>query len=210
MIYARQPAGMRKIIRLRAARPGVLALLPALFIVTACGGNITSNDGVATAESSSAKGSDKDQPGTGADQAAQKRLQDAYLSCMRKNGINLPDIKPGQGLEKPSADSGYYDSDGENGVSELGHKADKACEPDRVKMAEANDKLAADPKAEAEGKKKLQKYADCLRSKGVKVNDPKDSGALFDDAGKALEDSEFKAADPVCRQQAYGNDGAQE
>ncbi|MGW1077661.1 hypothetical protein [Streptomyces sp. NPDC002537] len=201
---------MRKIIRSRAARPGVLALLPAVFIVTACGGSATSDDGVATAQSSPAKGGDKDRPGTGVDQATQKKLEDAYLSCMRKNGINLPDIKPGQGLEKPSADSGYYDSNGENGVSELGRKANKACEPDRVKWAEANDKLAADPKAQAESKKNFQEYADCLRSKGVKVNDPKDGGALFDDPGKSLEDPKFKAADPVCRQKAYGNDGAQE
>ncbi|PCG87070.1 hypothetical protein CIB93_05925 [Streptomyces sp. WZ.A104] len=138
-----------------------------------------------------------------------KKAQDAYVACMRKTGLKFPDFKPGEGPPQAEADSGYYDANSHDGISELGRKANETCKPQMAKVGEAMDKESKDPKLEAENKRKFQEYANCLRDKGVKVNDPKDGGSLFDDAGKAMEDSKFKAADPACRQQAFGNDGAQ-
>ncbi|MFE9222834.1 hypothetical protein ACFYN3_42010 [Streptomyces lavendulae] len=200
---------MQKITRLRAARLGVLAVLPVICVVAACGGGGTSDEGVATAQSSPAKGGGKDKP-EAVGQATVKKLQDAYVACMRKNGIKFPDFKPGEGIPKAEADSGFYDSNSRDGVSELGRKATEACQPAAKELGEAEDRRAQDPKAQAEAKRKFREYADCLREKGIKVNDPKDGGSLFDDAAKVLEDPKFKAADPVCRQKAYGDDGAQE
>ncbi|GAA3273262.1 hypothetical protein [Streptomyces lavendulae] len=200
---------MQKLIRPRAARLGVLAVLPVICVVTACGGGGTSGDGVATAQSFPAEGGGNDKPEV-ADQATVKKLQDAYVACMRENGIKFPDFKPGEGIPKAEADSGFYDASSRDGVSELGRKATEACRSAAKRLGEVEDQRAQDPKAQAEAERKFREYANCLRDKGIKVNDPKDGGSLFDDAAKVLEDPTFKAADPVCRQKAYGDDGAQE
>ncbi|MFD3944897.1 hypothetical protein [Streptomyces sp. NPDC058579] len=208
MICAGQAAAMKTLSHSRSFRLGALAVLPVLLGVAACGDDTSSDDGVATAQTAPAGGVGKDDSDAAGSPDTLKELQDAYVACMRKNGIKFPDAKPGEGLPQAGADSGYYDSSSQDGRSELGRRAEKACKPQAAKAGEALDKAAKDPKAQAESEKKFREYANCLRGKGVEVNDPKDGGSLFDDPAKALEDPKFKAADPVCRQKAYGT-GAQ-
>jgi hypothetical protein len=132
-----------------AAASGLAALA---FLSAACGGH------------SSDKGS-KGTGSTGSNTSANAPTTDQQLKfaqCMRKNGVNMPDPKPGQ--------NGQSISIGGNGASpEKIEKAGKAC------RSVAG--IPAPTPLSPEQQDKALKFAACMRRHGIDMPDPKFDGS---------------------------------
>jgi hypothetical protein len=109
-----------------------------------------------------------------------------FAQCMRKNGIDMEDPKPGQGGVRIRVQEG--------GEAKL-KAAEQACKAYR-------------PKDEAEGKEmtaeeldKQTKLAQCLRRKGIDVEDPK-PGQPFTMKMRSGNEAKTNAAMKTCHREA--------
>jgi hypothetical protein len=159
---------------------GVLTLLVASVALTGCGAGNS---------------------GTGADASLDPEdARLAYARCMRENGVDIPDPKPGtNGMVQLAPGTGPgVGVDGETFES-----ARKAC----AKYAEDMGGPGAAGFGEAD-KERLLQFARCMREHGVDVPDPD----LDEDGGIAVEvprggvDADFDAAHKGC-QKYFGSAG---
>jgi hypothetical protein len=131
----------------------------------------------------------------------QERFQEAALKhaeCMRRQGIDVPDPKPGQGVLLNGAD-----------VS-----------PDRVMQAQeaCDEELGELPAPELSARDQREfrdaalKHARCMRRNGIEMPDPTfgaDGGARIElEDAPPLDDPRFKAAQQKCREHLAGPAGA--
>jgi hypothetical protein len=142
-------------LRVLAAASGLAALA---LLSTACGGGHSGGK--------ESKGADSNGSGTSANGAPTTDQQLKFAQCMRKNGVNIPDPKPGEDSQGIAI--------GENGASP--EKIEKA-----MKVCRDVAGIPAPKPLSPEQKDKMIKFAACMREHGINMPDPK-----FDDgAGKA-------------------------
>ena len=161
------------------ARHGLTVLAIGALALAACsgGGGSSSNSGVASLSDSSKQSSSDKSSGSGsATSTAEFRTQLlAYAKCMRDNGVDFPDPQfdsngrpqftrradPGQG--QPGKGFGDLRN------SPTFTKARTACESKRPDFA---GQFQRTPAEQAQSRKSLLKFAQCMRSKGVDFPDP--------------------------------------
>ncbi|MFD5554947.1 hypothetical protein ACFWIA_14070 [Streptomyces sp. NPDC127068] len=154
-----------------AAAPVALALL-----LTGCGGG-GSGDKVASADGGKSKG-----PGAVESLSPEQRAL-KLTECLRKNGLDVEDPKPGGGV---------LIGGGSNKKTDRA-KADKAMAACR-KWAPQGMTKGGDPKA----MNGMREYAKCMRENGVDEFPDPEKGAMRLDRSIA-EDPDFEAADKKCK-----------
>jgi hypothetical protein len=182
MFLTRDRSGREgSVMRIRSL--AVLAVLPIVLGLSACGGDKSGN-GVATAGGGDPAASAS--PGQSID-ARDAQLR--YAQCMRENGIDVPDPEPG----KPVRITGNGDKTNYDKLQ----AAQKKCQP----ILEQGG-VAPDPNDPARQDANL-KFAQCMREHGVNVPDPKPGEGLkiqAQDGDKA----KIEAAQKECRQHLPG------
>lgn len=137
------------------------AMAAAVLALSACGAT-------GTGEEDRASGGEKD-----------KNLQ--YAQCLRDNGVDVPDPKPGE---------------------RVGNSFPQGTSPQKVEAALEACKKYAPPghtKEELEGfKKEALEITKCFRKNGVEVDDPKADGVFVPPQGEAQNTPTFQKAMKAC------------
>jgi hypothetical protein len=169
-------------------RPLAAALLAfAALGIAACGDD---------AETPTAAGATSSEDATSSEETKTREAQVKFAECMRENGVNIPDPKPGEGLGiKVGPDSGIDPAEFE--------EASKACEQYREDI-----RPEMSEEEQAEFKERALEHARCMREKGIEdFPDPTfsaDGGAQIqlgrrgERGGIDPEDPEFQAAQEAC------------
>jgi hypothetical protein len=166
--------------------PGLLLVLA--LAVTACGGGGGKSDGVASLGD---KATATTSPG-GSGDPQQAAL--AYARCMRQQGMNVPDPKPG----------------GDVGLAVL----PEGVNPDDPKFKAAQQacqQYAPDggqpPKLNPQQQQQLLAFARCMRQQGINLPDPTPDGGI-DERGIGVDPDgpKFKAAGQACQQYKLNRD----
>jgi hypothetical protein len=158
------------------------------LVVTACGGDGDSNDGVVsltptTAQSSESQGSG-DSDGMSRKEREQALLK--YARCMRENGVNLPDPV-----------NGRFDLRANRGQERKVAAAQEAC---RDILKNAAPKLSEEQQAEV--REAALKFAKCMREHGVDMPDPKfraGGGVLVQMPPGTERDPDLESAQKACQ-----------
>jgi hypothetical protein len=142
-------------------------------------------------------GAESETPGasassTGRDDDKVREAQVKFAECMREQGIDMPDPKPGGGPQtfKVGGDSGIDPQEFE--------QASKACEKYREAI-----RPQLSEEEQQEFKERALEWARCMRDHGVDVPDPQfggDGGMRIQGGRGRLdpEDEEFQAAEKAC------------
>ncbi|MCW3028442.1 MAG: hypothetical protein JWN81_1653 [Solirubrobacterales bacterium] len=169
----------------KAASTMLVILLAGLLLV-ACG---ESSKGTST----SAAGASSSTPSTEASKAPttsstfNPALEDrlaAFRECMSRNGIHLPQTKPGQSVQVPS------------GVSHSRYEiASLKC---RNELGSVAPPAAASKPITPHGRQALIKFVECMRANGIKLPKPTPSRPLYYPGGLNLASPQFAAAERKC------------
>jgi hypothetical protein len=164
-----------------SVRPFVLALLVVAALgVAACGGGEEETDA-----------SSGGQP-TAAEEDEVREAQVKFAECMRENGIDFPDPKPGGGPQtfRVGGDSGIDPQEFE--------KAQKACERyrDDIRPNLSEEEMQ-------EQKERALEFARCMREHGIDMPDPQfdeNGGVRIGGRGADFnpEDPDFREAEEEC------------
>jgi hypothetical protein len=195
----------------RRRTPMVAAALLAVLasvVLAACGGSSSSPTGSTASASTSASTSTSTStspsaststPGKAAGAGASRFA--ALRECLQKNGITLPERKPGK---RPSGGAGGFLGGGgftlPKGVTKAQYEAAiKKCggfAGGRVGGGRVGGSVFTSPAA----KQALTKFATCMREHGVNVPTPNTSGKgpIFDIRGLNTNSAAFKAAESKC------------
>jgi hypothetical protein len=121
-----------------------------------------------------------------------------FAKCMREHGVDVPDPKKGaNGGIKITADAGTKSAGADNAKMQA---AQKACQ----KYLKAGGGRRPSAAEQAKAKDAMLAYTRCMRSRGVKIADPKftsDGGILNKVGGPGQTNPRsptFKAADEAC------------
>jgi hypothetical protein len=185
--------------RRRAAAAPLAALLLGLLLA-ACGGSSGSTSSTAAAKTStSARG-----------QFAARGA--ALRTCLKKEGITLPERKPGtSGTQRPGGPFGAGGAGAQGGGFQLPKGVT------REKLQAALKKCGGGSFGRggrrfggARNAQQLAKFAACMRSNGIKLPAPNESGkgAIFDTKGIDTTSSAFKQADAKCAKELRPAGGA--
>jgi hypothetical protein len=178
----------------------VVLLALASVLLAACGGSsnssssTTSTSAAATTPTTSVPG----KPG-----AADPGRFLALRECLKKNGITLPQRKPGQG---PGAGGFGSGPTLPAGVSRAQYEAIlKKCGGGFARGRGNLGKLGARLDT-PEAKKALSKFAACMRENGIKIGEPNTSGkgSIFNTKGISTNTAAFAAAETKCRSDLRG------
>lgn len=155
---------------------GVLAVLPVVLGLGACGGN-ADDSGVASGGTATAGA-----PVSAAPSLDPRDAQLQFAQCMRQNGVNVPDPDPGQPFAVPAgADPAKV------------RAAQQKCQS--ILQAGGLGTGSNDPTAQDA----MVKLAQCMRAHGVNVPDPKPGQGLKLQAQNVPEEK-VKAAQSACQQ----------
>ncbi len=189
--------------RIRTTAVAALVLALALALA-ACG---SSSSSTATSATSSASASTKTAPGTGGAGGFSGRIS-AFRTCMSKQGITLPQRKPGQGGGGGLLGGGAGTGTGTTpqtpqlpaGVSKAQYEAAlKKCAALRPKFgppgAGGANRLKSPLFTAA-----LTKFAACMNTNGIKLPAPNTSGKgpVFNTTGINTASTQFKTAEAKC------------
>jgi hypothetical protein len=166
--------------RLRALQIMGLGLgLAASLALTGCGGDEDPPAGGASPTGGSGGGAGN------ATQAADYDQMVEYTKCMRGQGLDMPDPKPGEG---PQSIMAWVQNSG--------------VEPSRFRQANAacQDKLPSgirDRAGSQDTQERMLKFAQCMRDNGVNMPDPK--GGQLDFGSLDRNSPQYKDAEAKCR-----------
>ncbi len=109
--------------------------------------------------------------------------------CMRRQGVNFPDPRPGRGFELDAGDT------------RVDERRLRAAERKCARFARAVSEAAPRPSAHEQGRARdlTLRYARCMRAHGADVADPRASG---EDGGTAVEVPADAKSDPRFRRAA--------
>jgi hypothetical protein len=122
----------------------------------------------------------------------------AYAQCMRDNGVDMPDPQmssDGKGVIAISGGDANDSTGGPGKIDPEGQQfkdAQAKCEP---LMKEAVGSVEVDPEQQAEMRKNLLAYAQCMRDHGVDFPDP-----VFSDDGRVTMNASSDDSSPVDRE----------
>jgi hypothetical protein len=179
----------------------VLLLALASVLLAACGGTSKSSSSTTSASVAAATTPKTSAPGkpTGADPGRFLALRE----CLKKNGITLPQRKPGQG---PGAGGSGAGPTLPAGVSRAQYEAIlKKCgggfARGRGNLGRVGARLST-----PEAKKALSKFAACMHENGIKIGEPNTSGkgAIFNTKGINTTTAAFASAETKCRSNLRG------
>ncbi|MFV2179869.1 hypothetical protein ACFHW2_01285 [Actinomadura sp. LOL_016] len=173
---------------MRLRTRGVLATLPLALALalTGCGGDGEDGSGVASAGGDTAAGAGA---GAGAEPSlSPEEMGVKFAQCMRENGVQMEDPKPGQGMHLSAKGI-------DKGVME---KAQEACR-------EFNPMEEGGGKPDPEAQERARKHAECMRENGVEAfPDPKPNQRGIRIDAKVGEDPDFEAAQEKCQEMLQG------
>jgi hypothetical protein len=161
--------------------PAVLLLPASALILAACGGS-SDDDGVASA------GGSKSSPSATA--SAPANVDDRtlrYVRCLRENGVDVPDPKPGDDLKELPLPK--------NVAEEKMRQAARAC---AQHVPGGGLPGQDDPRSQDQ----LRLFAKCMRDNGVEVPDP--SGGRLDLSGVDVRSPEYQKASRACAKHVPG------
>ncbi|WUH97194.1 hypothetical protein OHR68_27115 [Spirillospora sp. NBC_00431] len=163
-------------LRILAALPLTLALA-----LTGCGGDDGDSGGVASAAGAKTNGA---AAGGGGQKLSRDEMGVKFAQCMRENGVQMEDPKPGEGIRLMI-----------KGVPKA--TVDKAMEACRQYNPQANATGAPDPKQQERGRK----FAECMRKNGVeKFPDPKPGQrGIMIDKNTVGDDPDLESAQQKCQ-----------
>ncbi len=178
----------------RVAATAALALLLAGLLLAACGSS-SSSPSTSTSTNAAATGAAPAAGGSGAFQARFKALRE----CLTKNGITLPERKPGQ--HRTGGAGGFFGGGTgpalPAGVTRAQYEAAlKKCGGGLHGGLAGGGSRVQTPEAKAA----LNTFAACMRSNGVDVGTPNTSGSgpIFSSTGVDQNSPQFKAASAKC------------
>ena len=169
---------------------GVLA---AGLLVTACAGG-SDGSGVATLDGGSRDGEGSQSQGDGQKDPSDAAL--AYAKCMRREGIDMPDPKVGEGgliqIGPGPAKGGLEEPD------EDFKAADEKC---RHLLQTGAAELSEEDKAALQDA--MLQFTECMRNEGIDMPDPTEGGGAYveigGEGGIDPDDPEFRRAEEKCR-----------
>lgn len=162
---------------MRIRKLALLAAIPAVFALAACGG--AKDDGVASANGSTAKPTSSASTSLDPHEAALK-----FAQCMRQHGVQMDD---------PKGDGGKISIKLERGSGSRAKMAaaQKACQHFMAAGGKAPN--PNDPKVHDQ----MVKFAQCMRSHGIDMEDPKPGeGMKMQEPGGSR--AKFDAAQKAC------------
>lgn len=179
---------MRGALKLRALTLPAAAIA-AMGLLTACGG---SESGTSKVASVSGEGATSD---GGSDKSDAEQSQ-AFVGCMRENGVDMEDPDPETGkLNLQSVMGGGANTDALR-------KAMEAC---RDKAPQAMKDRGGQGNPDAAQLENMKKFAACMRENGVDMDDPGPEG--FDRGAMNMSDPKFQDAMGECREFLGGMGG---
>jgi hypothetical protein len=164
---------------MRIRRLAVLALLPIMLGLSACGEKSTDN-GVA-----SASGSESSASASPTSTIDARDAQLKYAQCMRENGVDVPDPEPGKPVRiTGNGDKGNYDKmqEAQKKCQSILEEGGIAPNPDDPQRQDA-----------------MLKFAQCMREHGVDVPDPKPGEGLKVQGPEGGDRTKAEAAQKACR-----------
>jgi hypothetical protein len=182
----------------------IVLLALASVLLAACGGSSKSSSSTTTTSASAAATTTPttSAPGKLPGAANPGRFL-ALRECLKKNGITLPQRKPGQGPGAGGLGSGATLP---AGVSRAQYEAIlKQCgggfARGRGKLGKLGSRLDT-----PEAKKALSKFAACMRENGIKIGEPNTSGkgSIFNTKGINTTTAAFATAETKCRNDLRG------
>jgi hypothetical protein len=188
--------------RHRPAAAVFVALLAGLLL-TACGGSSKSSSSTASATSATktANGTPRGQFGTrGA----------ALRTCLQKNGITLPQRKPGQ-QGQGKGKGGPFGAGGAGGGLQLPKGVTRAqLQAAFKKCGGGSFRGGGRALAGPGGAQRFAKFSACMRKNGVNLPAPNTSGKgpIFNTKGIDTKSAAFKAADAKCVRELVPNGGS--
>ncbi|MBE1530908.1 hypothetical protein [Actinomadura algeriensis] len=169
---------------MRLRTRGVLATLPLALALalTGCGGDGDEGSGVASAGGDKAAGAEAGQT------LSPDEMGVKFAQCMRENGVQMEDPKPGGGLKITA-----------NGVDKATmEKAQEACR-------EFNPMESAGGAPSQEDQERARQHAECMRKNGVEAfPDPKPNQRGIRIDAKVGGDPDFEAASEKCAELMQG------
>jgi hypothetical protein len=182
----------RQHINRRKAAAAAVAILLLALLLAACGGGGSGSTSSASSVKTNA---------TGANGRGQFAARAAALrTCLKKEGITLPERKPGKAGSQRSG--GPFGGGGAGGG---GFQLPKGVSREKLQAAlkkcgGANFGGAGRRSGGARSAQQLTKFAACMRTNGVKLPAPNTSGKgpVFDTKGIDTTSAAFKAADAKC------------
>jgi hypothetical protein len=182
----------------------VLLLALASVLLAACGGSSKSSSST-TSTSAAATTPRTSVPGK--PPAANPGRFLALRECLKKNGVTLPQRKPGQ---EPGAGGFGARPTLPAGVSRTQYEAIlKKCGGGFARGRGNLGKIGA-RLSTPEAKKALSRFAACMRESGIKIGEPNTSGkgAIFNTKGINTTTAAFASAETKCRSDLRGAFGA--
>jgi hypothetical protein len=170
--------------RMRRSRPHTTALAGlalTLLALTGCGGTGGGDDGVASANGGNGRAAASPSARPSLDP---RDAQLKFAQCMRQNGVDMADPKPGE--------PGVRITGGKGELSKV-EAARKKCA--HHLQAGGIGQGATDPKA----RDRQLKFAQCMRQHGINVPDPKPGQPLTIDRPKGSPE-QFEEAEKACAQ----------
>lgn len=179
---------------------GVLVVLLAGLLLMACGGSSESSSGTSSTASATKTGS-----GT----RGQSRARGAALrTCLQKNGIELPQPRPGQ--RGQGGKGGPFGAGGAAGGLQLPKGVTRAqLQAAFKKCGGASFRGSGRGIQGAGGAQRFAKFSACMRKNGVNLPAPNTSGKgpIFNTKGINTKSATFKAADAKCVRELVPNGG---
>ncbi|TDC82683.1 hypothetical protein [Actinomadura sp. 7K507] len=168
----------------------ILAALPLALTLTlaGCGGDDEDDTGVA-----SAGGAQQEEAAGGGDKLSKDEMGVKFAQCMRENGIQMEDPKPGEGIKIQS-----------KGGPEKRAAMERAMEACRKYNPQANASGPPDPEQQERGRK----FAECMRENGVeKFPDPKPGQrGIMIDKRTVGDDPDLEKAQQACQDILQGGE----
>lgn len=190
---------------------GLAVLLLGGIVLAACGGG--SGNGTKVASVSGTAKSASNRRSTGTSTASFRKQLLAYAQCMRDNGVDFPDPQfDASGRPQFNRQGGQSFDQLRN--SAAFQKAQKACDSKRPNFAGQFERTPAE---QAQMRKNLLKFAQCMRSKGLDFPDPTfdangrpqfdRNGGPGGAQGQNRDDPKAQAARQACQKAAGGTFG---
>jgi hypothetical protein len=188
----------------RKATAVPLAIVLLGLLLAACGGGSGRTSSSASTSSTGAK--------TGSNARGQFAARAATLrTCLKKEGITLPERKPGKaGEQRPGGPFGGGGAGGQRGGFQLPKGVTREKLQAALKKCGGGFGGAGRRFGGARNAQQLTKFATCMRSNGIKLPTPNTSGkgAVFNTKGIDTTSAAFKAADAKCAKELRPTSGA--